>query len=151
MSGSDKAAKGVTVTSGVYTGSCICGSVKYEICGEFRALLHCHCGRCRKSSGTGHASNVILVPETVTWTAGEELLGGYRVPDAEHFRTVFCRNCGSPLPRVRPDRSIAVIPAGTLDVSPELKPTGRIFYASRTDWSCGDVALPVWNEYRTQS
>ena len=134
-----------------YSGSCICGSVKYEISGEFRALLHCHCSRCRKSSGTGHASNVILSPQTVHWTAGEDLIASYKVPDARHFRSVFCRNCGSPLPRVRPDNSLAVIPAGSLDSSPDLKPTGRIFYASRAEWSCGEMDLPVWDEYRPQS
>ncbi len=135
------------MAANTYSGSCICGSVKYEITGEFRFFPHCHCSRCRKSTGTGHASNVILTPETVEWTAGEELVRSYKVPDAERFRTVFCENCGSPLPRWAPDMSIAVIPAGTLDSHPELKPSGRIFYESRADWSCDAAELQCWAEY----
>ena len=112
-----------------------------------RVFLHCHCGRCRKSTGTGHASNVILNPDAAEWTAGEDLIGSYKVPDAERYRTVFCKNCGSPLPRVAPDLSIAVIPAGTLDGSPEIIPNGRIFCGSKAEWSCDDTELPAWAEY----
>jgi hypothetical protein len=135
------------MSSEKYSGSCICGSVKYEITGEFRALYHCHCTRCRKASGTGHASNVILAPDAAEWTEGEELLGRYKVPDAERFGTVFCRNCGSPLPRVALERNIAVIPAGSLDSSPDIEPTGRIFYGSKAVWSCDATELPAWDEY----
>lgn len=130
-----------------YAGSCICGSVRYEICGEFRFLFHCYCGRCRKSSGAGHASNVILNPDTAEWTAGEDLLASFKVADAKRFRTVFCKNCGSPLPRVAPDMSMAVIPAGSLDSSPDLIPTARIFFASKEDWACDSAELPAWDEY----
>ena len=134
-----------------YTGSCICGSVKYEISGEFRAFYHCHCTRCRKASGTGHASNVILKPDAAKWIAGEELLGEYKVPDAERFRTVFCKNCGSPMPRVAMERSLAVIPAGSLDSSPDIQPTGRIFFDSKAPWSCDTTELPEWPEYPQKS
>ena len=135
------------MSSDKYSGSCICGSVKYEITGEFRFFFHCHCGRCRKSTGTGHASNVILNPDAVEWMDGEDLIGSYKVPDAERFRTVFCKNCGGPLPRVAPDLSMAVIPAGTLDSNPEINPTGYIFGDSKAAWSCDSRELPTWAEY----
>jgi len=135
------------VSSENYTGSCICGSVKYEISGEFRFFFHCYCGRCRKSTGTGHASNVILNPDAATWTAGEELIGSYKVAGAKRYRTVFCKHCGSPLPRVAPDLSIAVIPAGTLDSGPDIEPTGRIFFGSKERWACDAAELPAWDEY----
>jgi len=135
------------MSSAEYDGGCICGSVTYEITGVARGFYHCHCKRCRKSSGTGHASNIILKPETVNWTAGEDLLGRYKVPDAERFGTVFCTKCGSPLPRIAPDLSVAVIPAGSLDTEPPLEPTARIMYDSRAAWSCTDERIPAWAEY----
>jgi hypothetical protein len=128
-------------------GSCICGAVRYQITGEPRAFYHCHCGRCRKSTGTGHASNIILKPESVTWTSGEEKLNSYKVPGAKRFRTLFCASCGSPMPRVAPDLSFAVIPAGSLDTEPPLGPTDRIMWDSRADWSCEAGDLPAWPEY----
>lgn len=130
-----------------FSGSCLCGSVRYEITGTPVDFFHCHCHRCRKANGTGHASNILLKPERVKWTAGEDKLGGFKVPDAKRFRTSFCTVCGSPLPRVAPDLSLAVIPAGSLDCEPPLMPTARIFWGSRTEWSCDDGGIPVWPEY----
>ncbi len=129
------------------TGSCLCGAISYKISGETRAFYHCHCSRCRKASGTGHASNVILKPDTAEWLSGEDLINTFKVPEADRFATVFCSNCGSPLPRVAPDLSRAVIPAGSLDDGPDLSPTARIFWESRSDWSCDAGDIPVWSEY----
>ena len=130
-------------------GSCLCGSVCYEIDGEVVAFNHCHCERCRKATGTGHASNIILKTPTLHWTAGEDLLTRYQVPEAERFATVFCRNCGSLMPRLSPDGRVAVLPAGTLDVDPGIRPERRIFRESRADWSCPDDDLPTFDRYPT--
>ena len=98
-----------------FSGSCLCGSVHYTITAKVLRFFHCHCQRCRKATGTGHASNIIVRPSRVNWTAGESLLTYYKLPEAERFATNFCSHCGSPMPRVAPDMSIGVIPAGTLD------------------------------------
>jgi hypothetical protein len=129
------------------SGSCLCGSVAYEIHGELLQFNHCHCERCRKATGTGHATNIIMKPTSVNWTTGENLLLSYKVPEARRFTTVFCRECGSPLPRVAADNSIAVIPAGTLDEDPGIRPERRIFQDSRTDWSCPADDLPAFDQY----
>ena len=134
----------------IFAGGCLCGSVRYEITGTTRTFLHCHCLRCRKATGTGHASNLIIKPETAEWLSGEDLLASYKVPDADRFRTVFCSACGSPLPRIAPDLSVAVIPAGSLDAEPAAKPLGRIFDDSKASWSCDDAELPSWPEYPQQ-
>lgn len=128
-------------------GGCLCGAVRFEISGKLRTFLHCHCRRCRKATGTGHASNLILEPESVRWLSGEDLLASYSVPEAKRFRTVFCAVCGSPLPRVAPDMSMALVPAGSLDEEPVSKPVGRIFWDSRAGWSCDQGELPAWAEY----
>ena len=130
-----------------FSGSCLCGEVGYRIVGEVKAFFHCHCGRCRKASGTGHASNVILGDVAHEWTRGEALLRRFHVPGAKRFHTVFCGACGSPMPRIAPERGAAVIPAGSLDSSPAIEPTGRIFKDSRTSWSCHDDGLPAWDQY----
>jgi hypothetical protein len=53
-------------------GSCLCGAVTYEASGEPKRFYHCHCSRCRKATGTGHASNLFLQPGTLRWLSGEE-------------------------------------------------------------------------------
>lgn len=140
------------MTSFAYTGSCLCGSVSYEIRGDAKSFFHCHCKRCRKATGTGHASNIIIVnPESAKWLSGEDLLRSYRVAEAKRFRNVFCSACGSPMPRFAPDLKLAVIPAGTLDSAPPLAPTARIFCDSRAEWSCHDDSVPTFDQYPAQA
>lgn len=131
-----------------YAGSCLCGAVKYRITGDADRFYHCHCSRCRKATGTGHASNILIAqPHSMEWLSGSDLVRRYKVATANRFATVFCSTCGSPLPRVAPDLSIAVIPAGSLDTVPGIAPQARIFYASRMPWSCSDQSLPAYSKY----
>jgi hypothetical protein len=39
-----------------YRGSCLCGSVRYEVTGRFPRIVHCHCQMCRKVQGAAFAS-----------------------------------------------------------------------------------------------
>lgn len=135
------------MTTAAFTGSCLCGAVTYRIDGDIMAFYHCHCRRCRKATGTGHASNVIVSYSSQAWTSGEDRLRRHDVAGAKRFHTVFCEECGGPVPRVATDRQVAVIPAGSLDEHPPLEPTGRIFQDSRSDWSCRGDGLPVWDQY----
>jgi hypothetical protein len=41
--------------------------VKYEVAGEAKRFYDCHCSRCRKATGTGHASNLFLQPAALRW------------------------------------------------------------------------------------
>ena len=134
-----------------FSGSCLCGKTAYDIQGDVQAFFHCHCRRCRKASGTGHASNIIVRYSKQSWNRGEELLRRYNVPEAKRFHALYCNECGSPMPRVSAETGIAVIPAGSLDNSPELAVTGRIFQDSRTEWSCSSDELPKWDQYPDRS
>ena len=128
-------------------GSCLCGSVQYEVSGKAQRFYHCHCSRCRKSTGTGHGSNLLITPHTgIAWLQGEVLLSRYKVPEAERFFNCFCQQCGSPMPRVVPELDGVLIPAGSLDSDSPLPVQARIFWGSRAEWSCVDD-LPVFAEY----
>lgn len=132
------------------TGSCLCGSVQYEIHGEADRFYHCHCQRCRKTTGTGHASNLLAKPESsLTWISGEDLLRRYKVPEAERFYNCFCSQCGSPMPRLVPQLAGVLIPAGSLNEELPIIPQARIFWDSRVAWSCSGDDLPVYAEYPT--
>lgn len=135
------------MSESIMQGSCLCGAVRYEIQGDAGRFYHCHCRRCRKASGTGHASNLIVMPASVEWLEGEDQIGHYKLPEAKRFSTAFCTTCGSPLPRVAADGSFAVVPAGSLDSEPCIEPQARIFWGSRAEWSCGGKDVPSWDEY----
>jgi hypothetical protein len=127
------------------TGSCLCGAVRYTATGEAVRFYHCHCSRCRKASGTGHASN-LFVKGSLTVLSGEDRIASYKVPEAERFTTTFCRTCGSRLPRFIEKIGMVFIPAGSLDVEPSITPQARVFTGSRTGWSCDATALPEFSD-----
>ncbi len=131
-------------------GSCLCGAVRYEASGEPKRFYHCHCSRCRKASGTGHASNLFLQPGTLAWLTGEEQVRAYKVPEAKRFTNTFCATCGGRLPRQAAGTDIVLIPAGSLDEEAPIAPQARIFYGSRATWSCGGDGLPTFEEYAPQ-
>lgn len=132
-------------------GSCLCGSVAYELEGDARRFYHCHCERCRKATGAAHASNILMRLHSIVWTAGEQLTKRYKVPEAERFAVVFCAECGSPLPRVSPDGANVVVPAGSLDHEPSIDPQARIFDGSRAAWSCSGDSIPAHETYPPHS
>ena len=131
-----------------FSGSCLCGSVRYEIEGEYERFSHCHCQRCRKSTGTGHASNILMSPlSSLKWISGESLLAHYKVAEAKRFYNCFCSLCGSPMPREISVINAVLVPAGSTDGELPVNPQNRIFWDSRTAWSCEAGRLPVFSEY----
>ena len=126
----------------VLKGGCLCGAVKYQVAGEAQRFYHCHCSRCRKATGAGHASNLFLQPAMLTWLSGEEHVRAFKVPEAKRFTNQFCEVCGGRLPRQSAGGNTVVLPAGSLDDEAPIRPQARIFTDSRAMWSCsGDELL----------
>jgi len=134
------------MTVSTLKGSCLCGAVTYAVTGEAKRFYHCHCSRCRKATGTGHASNLFLQPGELVWLSGADQIRAFKVPEAQRFTNSFCAICGGRVPRQPAGTDIVIIPAGSLDAEPPIAPQARIFIASRTTWSCADVALPSFPE-----
>jgi hypothetical protein len=129
------------------TGSCLCGALKYSVSGEPTRFMHCHCSRCRKATGTGHATNLFVNDAALDWTGDTDLIKSYKVPEALRFARAFCAVCGGPLPREIKEMSMVFIPAGTLDVEPNIRPQARIFLASKASWSCTGDDIPGFPAY----
>jgi len=128
------------------TGSCLCGKVRYRYSGKVKVFQYCHCTRCQKYTGSAHASNIIGDPADFAWTSGEELVGRYEIPDAKYFATSFCKSCGSALPWMTKTKGAVIIPAGTLDVDPGVKPIHNIYLANRAPWYVDPEKLLKYQE-----
>lgn len=93
-------------------GSCLCGAVHYEVAGELRQSVACHCSQCRKTSGHFWSA---------TQVAGDRLTihedGALRwFQSSAKARRGFCRLCGSSLFWQHADDGGAVsIGSGTLE------------------------------------
>jgi hypothetical protein len=123
-------------------GSCLCGGIEFEITGTPRGATYCHCSRCRKTRGTGHAANLIVPLDGLRFLRGEELLTKYRFPEAKFYAHWFCRVCGSTMPRFDEGRGFAIVPMGSYDGDPGIRPERHIHVASKAVWETISDDLP---------
>ena len=112
---------------------------------------NCHCGRCRRARSAAHASNLFAAADGLRFTRGADQLTSYKLPDALRFTQVFCRTCGSLMPRIDRDRGLAIIPMGSLDDDPGLHPQAHIFVGSMAPWYTIADDLPQHAEYPASS
>ncbi|TMA66851.1 MAG: GFA family protein [Deltaproteobacteria bacterium] len=128
-------------------GSCLCGGVAYVVEGQPLRARNCHCSRCRKARGAAHASNLVTSVDGVRFTRGVEGVASYKVPEAQFFTQTFCRTCGGPVPRIDRERNFAIVPMGTLDDDPGMRPQAHIFVGSKAPWYEIQDELPKYAEY----
>lgn len=115
-------------------GSCSCGTVRYEFDGPADRMVHCHCDHCRKSRSAPFSTNVFVARDRFRWIGGKEALVEVEDSISTHLPVSFCRVCSSPLP-VHADASPQVIvPAGSIDDDPGVRPQAHIHVASKAPW-----------------
>ena len=128
-----------------YAGSCLCNTVKFEMEGEFKKFLFCHCSRCRKVSGSAHCANLFAPGAKLTWLSGEDKISFYQIEGTKSGRN-FCSICSSMLPRYVEARDIVVVPAGCLDTDVDIKPQAHIFINSKGNWDDVLNDVPCFEE-----
>lgn len=127
-------------------GSCLCRKVSYVIRGDLGIFQYCHCSRCRKFTGSAFAANLLVSPADFQWLTGESYVGRYTPGGVRHFATGFCRVCGSSLPWLAQSGKTVVVPAGTLDEDPQIRPIQNIYCASQAVWYTQPGFLPEHDE-----
>ncbi len=119
-------------------GSCLCGATAYEISGIVGPMWFCHCARCRKESGAAFATWLAAGADGFRWTRGESFIAKFQ-SSAGHSRA-FCARCGSPAPKAGADS--IVVPAGSLDDDPGVRPSAHLQVASKANWHAITDDLP---------
>lgn len=127
-------------------GRCLCQQVTYVIRGHLGIFQYCHCSRCRKFTGSAFAANLLVAPQDFQWLSGEAHVGRYELAEAKHFATAFCKQCGSSLPWLGKSGKAVVVPAGSLDDDPGIRPSQNIFWGSHAEWFVEPGTLPQYDE-----
>ncbi len=126
-----------------YFGSCLCGTAKFQVEGQFDSFYLCHCRHCQKDTGTAHAANLFSQSAKLTWLMGAEVVKNFTLAGTRHNKS-FCKLCGSALPSsVIP--GLLVVPAGCLDTDLTIPPTAHLFTSSKAGWDCELEKLPQFN------
>jgi hypothetical protein len=116
-----------------YSGSCLCGQVKFQMTGAFDRFYLCHCKFCQKDTGSAHAANLFSSHAQLIWNSGAEKVKNFNVPGTRHTKS-FCTECGSALPNQPAGQGMLVVPAGCLDIDLDKTPDGHLFWSSKANW-----------------
>ena len=127
-------------------GSCLCGSVKFKITGDFESFYLCHCEHCQKDTGSAHAANLFSQSAELVWQAGETAISKFTLPGTRHSKS-FCKLCGSALPNIQMGGALLVVPAGSLDSKFTIRPTAHIFTSSKAPWDSELEAIPEFDTF----
>lgn len=115
-----------------HKGSCLCGTVKFEVSGDFDSFYLCHCKYCQKDTGSAHAANLFSKTPQLTWLTGKEAVTSFTLPGTRHSKS-FCKLCGSALPNIQTE-GVLIVPAGCLDTEYSVVPTAHIFTSKKAAW-----------------
>ena len=78
-----------------YTGSCLCGGVRFRVEGELGPVQVCHCTQCRKAQGGPFAAVIPVDAAAFHFIQGADLLSAYESSPGK--QRAFCGRCGSPV------------------------------------------------------
>lgn len=125
----------------MYKASCLCGKIKIEINGAISDIIHCHCSRCRKTSGSAYATNGYLLKSEFLVANGKNHLKHYQ--STQHIRKYFCEHCASPLYSENSNDPLRVrLRLGILDCDIIERPSSHNFVTSRACWDQFNDHLP---------
>ena len=130
-------------TESAVAGSCLCGQVSYELTGNLRPVIYCHCQQCRKTSGHYVAATAVSLDNFhLTEDAG---LSWYRSSDMAERG--FCKKCGSSL-FWRPNHGEYIsVMAGALESPTGTRACEHIFTDDAGDYYELQDELPKYPQY----
>jgi hypothetical protein len=129
------------------TGSCACGTVRFEVTQPFETAGYCHCKRCQRRSGALWSLNATVGPEALRIVAGEDAVRTWR-PESG-FPKSFCGQCGGHLWSGDAGTPVVAIRLGTVDGDPGIRPQWHQWLDSAPDWEpIPDDGLPRFSAGR---
>ena len=124
-------------------GSCVCESIMFELTGELRDVVFCHCSQCRKTSGHFWAATQVS-KENLNFIKAISLSW---YDSSDKARRGFCHRCGSSLFYERKGINKISVAAGSLEAPTFLDQMRHIYVTSKGDYYDILDNLPKFEEY----
>lgn len=128
------------------TGSCLCGSVRYESAAPVSEATFCHCRSCRRTTGAN------AVPWTTVALAGFRWTGS--LPPAQFTSSPgvtrsFCPHCGTPLAYFNDSSPTTLdLTLGSLDDAEQVAPADHTWMDDALRWDRPADGLPAHRRTR---
>jgi len=126
----------------VHEGGCLCGEIRWRATGESRYLIHCHCGQCRRQSGSAFVSAAGFRPDAVSWLNAEPSF----FQSSPNAKRGFCPRCGSSISWHYRDDEIAIF-VGSFDHPEGLQPIAHMMTERQLPWLKIDDGLPRYPRF----
>lgn len=129
-------------------GSCLCGTIEYEIDSIDRPVTHCHCRTCQKAHAAPFASTGGVMREHFRWLKGEDKLSAFESSPGKLRH--FCSVCGSHLVAERDNQPHVIVRIATLDENPNMTTQMHIWTSHDVPWLDYEniPAYPEWQPGR---
>ncbi|MEP2784803.1 MAG: GFA family protein [Pseudoruegeria sp.] len=114
----------------MYSGSCMCGAIRFTVPGPLAAPTACHCTKCRKHHGHYEAGTEVKTADLTIF--GAEDLSWFQ--SSEKVRRGFCSKCGSSLFFDAIFRDWTSISMGAFDGPTGTSLAQHIFVADKGDY-----------------
>lgn len=125
-------------------GGCYCGAVGYTVADAFEYALNCHCGNCRRTTGSAFKSFAGIPRDRLSLTKGAN---GLMIYGDDLTNNTHCARCGSLLYSVVRDGQWVHVAMGTLIDVPTIRPSAHIFVGSKAPWYQITDDLPQYQEF----
>ena len=128
------------------TGGCLCGAVRYELLGDLRGVVNCHCSKCRRFHGNFSAYTSILFQDLVL--KKQRSLKWFKsvTDETPNVHRGFCAECGSSLFWHPKDQERIAVAAGSLDDPTGLQIIGHVWVGQKSDYYPIDDTLPKFDK-----
>jgi hypothetical protein len=126
----------------IMKGSCLCGTIVYEVERLDMPILHCHCTTCRKAHAAAFTSTAGVNREHFRWLQGEDKISAYESSPGKH--RYFCSVCGSHLVASRATHAHVVLRVATLDEDPGKIPEGHFWTSQDVPWLQDSETVPSY-------
>ena len=117
----------------MYTGSCLCSAVRYQIDGDVDRTSNCWCTMCQKQHGAAFGPYANVASSALRFTHGIDALTRYA--SSPGVERTFCKVCGSNLTwQMASCRERIADTLGTFDTPYEGQVTHDLHIESKPGW-----------------
>ena len=113
-------------------GSCLCGSIAFEISVDILRAYQCHCSLCKKQSGSSSNSATLVEQSCFRLIKGHSFIKSWVKESG--FRSDFCSHCGSPVPNPVRDLGLVWIPLGLLPINVQPQEVVHLCTSTLSSW-----------------
>jgi hypothetical protein len=128
-------------------GGCRCGAVRYKLALDAMPTTYaCHCLDCQTWSGSAFSQQTFLC-EAALDVSGPVVVYEFTTPSGNTSTQRMCGVCHARIFNTNSSRpNVAVVRAGTMDLSNELRVVAHIWVKRKQHWLTLPEGVPTWPE-----